>query len=85
MGAAFADPAVSDDVAVGGDPLGLIQRLELIRALEGAVVVRGLDPRDVGRPGDVPGHLGLLLWEMVGSELLAPVLLGRADIDEARR
>src|SRR5206468_5064900 len=85
VGAAFADTAVGDDVAVGGDPLGLVQSLELIRALEGAVIVRGLDPRDVRCSRDVPGHLGLLLWEMVRRELLAPVLLGRTDVDEAGR
>src|SRR3954452_2088620 len=80
---ALADPTVRDHLTVAGDALRLVERLQLVRRLERAVVVRGLDPRDVRRAGDVAGHLRLLLREVVGRQLLAPELLGRAHVDES--
>src|SRR5213592_672820 len=44
--AALADPAIRDHLAIRGDALGLVQRPQLVGALEGAVVVGRLDPRD---------------------------------------
>src|SRR3954468_4367314 len=85
VGRSLADPAVRDHLAVAGDALGLVQGPQLVGALEGAVVVRGLDPRDVRRSGDVARDLRLLLRKVVGRQLLATELLGRPDVDEARR
>src|SRR5512132_1546520 len=79
---ALADPAVRDDLAVAGDALALVQGPQLVRALERSVLVRRLGPRDVGRAGDVPRHLGLFLRKVVGSQLLAPELFRCADVDE---
>src|SRR5581483_10833978 len=67
----------------GRDPGALVQGPELVGRLERSVVVGRLYPRDVRRPRDVTGHLGLLLGEMVGRELLAAELLRRAHVDEA--
>ena len=65
-----------------GDALALVQLAELVGRFERPVVVGRLGPRDVRGAGDVPGDLGLLLRKMVGRQLLAPELLGRADVDE---
>src|SRR5207253_11447554 len=80
--APLPDPAVRDDVLVGGHPLLAVEGHELIRGLEGAVLVRRLAPGDVCGAGDVAGHLGLLLRKVVGGELLTPELLRGADVDE---
>src|SRR5215204_1302353 len=82
---ALADPTVRDDLPVAGDALALVQRLQLVRVLERPVLVRGFGPRDIGRTGDVPGYLGLLLRKVVGSQLLAPEFFGRAHVHEPCR
>ena len=46
MAAPLADPAVGDDVLVGGDALRLVQRGQLVAALERAVLADRLGPRD---------------------------------------
>src|SRR6476469_125434 len=82
VGRTLADAAVRDDLGVAADPGSLVERTQLVGRLEGTVVVGGLGPRDVCRAGDVARNLGLLLGEVVRRELLAAVLLGRADVDE---
>src|SRR5205085_1418605 len=76
VGGALADPAVRDDLAAGSGTGALVDRAELVRRLEGAVVVRRLGPGNVRRAGDVARNLRLLLRQVIRSELLAPVLLG---------
>src|SRR4029078_10811831 len=84
VGGALADPAVRDDLTVAGDALGVVQRLELVGGLEGAVVHRRLSPPDVRGAGDVARHLRLLLRKVDRCELLAAELLRRAHVDEPR-
>ena len=72
---ALADAAVGDDVLVRADALGLVQRPELIRALEGAVFADGLGPRDRGRARDVARPLGGLAHARRGDHLA--IELGR--------
>src|SRR5438093_12214819 len=81
---ALTDPAVGDDLLVGGHALALVQRLELIGRLERPILVRRLDPGDVRGAGDVAGNLRLLLRKAIGGQLLPPVLLRRANVDEGR-
>src|SRR5829696_1155822 len=83
VGAALADPAVGDHVLAGLDALGAVQlgQLAVAEELAGGAVDR-LGPGDVDRAGDVARPLGGLLGQVVGGELLAPVLLGRADVDQ---
>src|SRR4029453_4221366 len=61
MAGALADPAVSDDLPIGRHALTFVERPELVRRLERAVLVRRLHPRDVRGRWDVARHLGLLL------------------------
>jgi len=57
VGRALADPAVGDDVLVGRDPLGLVERGEVLGALERAVLLDRLGPRDRRGARDMPGTL----------------------------
>src|SRR5438445_5447567 len=84
MGRALTDAAVGDHLRVVRDAGALVKGGELVGRLEGAVLVGGLAPRHVGRPRHVAGHLGLLLGQVGGRHQLAPVLLGRAHVDELR-
>ena len=77
----LADPAVRDDVLVGRDALRLVERGEILGALEGAVLLDGLGPRDRGRARDVPGPLGGLAHPWRGDDL-AVEFGGRADVDQ---
>src|SRR5215211_1324633 len=83
MGRALADAAVGDHVLVGGHPLGAVELGQLVvgEELAGGAVDR-LGPGDVDRTGDVAGPLGGLLGQVVGGQLLAAELLGRADVDQ---
>src|SRR5579862_8734219 len=54
---ALANTAVSDHFAAGGDSLALIELLQLIGGLEGAVFIGGLRPGDVRRRRNMPGAL----------------------------
>ena len=76
------DPAVGDHLAVARDALGVVERLQLVGALEGAVVVGGLRPRDVRRAGDVARYLRLLLRKVVRGQLLTAELLRRPHVDD---
>ena len=78
---ALADAAVGDDRLVPTDARVRIELLELVGGAEGAVLGCCLAPRDVGGPGDVTGHLCLLLREVRRGEEVAAELLGRADVD----
>src|SRR3954451_7721096 len=79
---ALTDPAVGDGVLAEVDALVLVERLQLVVAAEGAVVVRGLAPRDVLRGRDVTGALRLLLREVCRCEELAGELVRRTHVDE---
>src|SRR5690606_40996976 len=57
MARALADPAVRDDRPVRRDPRAPVNGAELVRRLEGAILVADLPPRDVGRARDVPAAL----------------------------
>src|SRR5689334_4243982 len=78
---ALADAAVGDR-RLGGVQAGLVdvQGAQLVVALEGAVVVRGLAPRDVRGGRDVTRALRLLLREVRRREQLAAELVGAADV-----
>src|SRR5438067_372800 len=82
VGRALADAAVGDHVLVGGDAGALVEVLQVVSRLEGAVLVGRLAPGDVRGAGDVPGHLSLLLRQVGRRHQLAAILLGRADVDE---
>src|SRR5215472_2053266 len=73
---ALADTAVGDDLAVVRDALAAIDLTELVRALEGAVLVDRGRPGDVHRGRDVAAPLGALLRQVLGGQQLAGVLLG---------
>src|SRR5215207_10452935 len=82
---ALADAAVGDGrLAVVVALLG-VERLELLVALEGAVLVGRLAPRDVLGGRDVAALLRLLLRQVRGGEDLAGELVGRADVDQVLR
>src|SRR5215211_1239171 len=83
VGAALADPAVGDHVLARLHPLGAVELGQLVvgEELAGGAVDR-LGPGDVDRARDVTRPLGGLLGQVVGGELLAPVLLGRSDVDQ---
>src|ERR687897_24703 len=82
VGRPLADAAIGDHASVGNDALALVEGVELVRRPEGAVIVGSPAPGDVHRTGNVARHLSLLLGQMLGRETLAPILLGRADVDE---
>ena len=73
---ALADPAVGDDVLVGGHALGLVQGRQLVGRLERAVLAHGLGPRDRRGARDVAGPLGGLAHAGRRDDLA--VELGRA-------
>src|SRR5581483_7113450 len=80
----LADAAVRDDLAVRRDALPAVDLLQLVVALERAVL--GVDrgaPRDADGSRDVAAALGALLRQVLRCEQLARVLLRRADVDEA--
>src|SRR5919106_1724620 len=81
----LTDPAVRDDLAALGYALLLVERSKVVGRLERPVVVGRLPPRDVPRARDMARHLSLLLGKVVGSQLLAPVLLRGPNVDEHRR
>src|SRR5680860_37544 len=58
---ALPDPAVGDDVLISSEALVGVERLQLVDRFERPVGLRRGSPRDVARPGDVPGALGALL------------------------
>src|SRR4051794_11733772 len=60
----LADPAVGNRVLAEVDALVLVELLQLVVTAEGAVVVRGLRPRDVLRGRHMAGTLRLLLRKM---------------------
>src|SRR3979409_431039 len=65
VGAALADAAVGDDLAVGCDSLPLVKRPQLGVGQKGTGLrVDGLGPWDVLGAWDVAGLLGLLLREV---------------------
>src|SRR6266542_7137375 len=53
VGRALADPAIGDDVLVGGHALRRVEVAQLLGGLEPAVLANRLGPRDRGGPGDV--------------------------------
>src|SRR2546423_4270362 len=79
----FADAAVRDHRPVACDPLRGIERSQFVEALERAIVVAVLAPRDALRAGDVAAPLAGLgqSWRR---EDLAGELLRAADVDERR-
>src|ERR1700712_134978 len=78
---ALADPAVGDRrLALVVALLG-VQRLELLVALERAVLIGRLAPRDVLRGRDVAALLRLLLRQVRRREDLPGELVGRAGVD----
>src|SRR6266568_830109 len=80
---ALADAAVGDHVVTGVEAeLALVQRAELVDALEGAVVVGRLLPGDIARPRDVATADRALLRVVGHVQQLARVLLGRADVHQ---
>src|ERR1700722_2650548 len=80
---ALADPAVRDGVLAEVDPgLVLVQGGEVAVGLEGAVLVRGLGPRNVLRGRDVAAALRLLLRQVGRGEQLAGELVGRTHVDQ---
>src|SRR5437867_1092909 len=82
--AALADAAVGDGLRAAREPLALVDRLQLVRALEAPVLGDGRRPGHVLRAGDVTAALGALLWKVLRRQQLARVLLRRADIDDLR-
>src|SRR2546430_13428309 len=60
VGRPLADPAVCDDLLIRRHAFRLVERLQLLRRLERPVLVDGLGPGDVLRPGDVAATLGML-------------------------
>src|SRR6266699_1000427 len=78
----LADPAVGDDLLVRRHALRLVERLQLLRRLERPVLVYGLGPGDVLRPGDVPAALRVLRRVFGRREDLARELLRPAHVDE---
>jgi len=80
---ALADAAVGDHFLVRNDTLAAVDVLQLIDALEGAVL--GVDrgrPRDAGRGRDVAAALRAFLRQVFRGEQLTRILLGRADVDQ---
>src|SRR5690242_17294180 len=64
----LADAAVGDGVLAVVEPFVAVELGELVVGLEGAVLVRGLRPRDVQRGRDVAATLALLLRQVRGRE-----------------
>ena len=84
MRGALADAAVSDDLFVGGDALVAVDRLQLLDALEAAVLrVDSGAPRDTDRRRDVAAALRALLRKVLRREQLTRVLLGLAHVHQA--
>src|SRR3990172_11617140 len=79
---ALADPAIGNDVLVRADAPPLVELLQIIRALEGPVLLHRLAPWDVRRAGDVPAALGPFLREVLGGKDLSRELFRGADVYE---
>src|SRR5258708_18917445 len=80
--AALADPAIRDGLLRAVEALGPVDRAELIRGFEPAVLGDRGRPRDVRRPLDVAGTLRAFLREVLRGDELAAELLGVAHVDE---
>ena len=81
MGAALADAAVGDDFVFAGNALGLVEFLQLVERLEGAIFVRSLSPGDIRGLGNMAGALGGFGHARRGDDLAGELIDG-ANIDE---
>jgi len=80
--AALANAAVGDDFAVAADALGGVELLQRVAALEGAVLVDGLRPRDIGRAGNVSAALCAFVRVLGRRRDLTLELGRRSNVDE---
>src|SRR6266851_7133417 len=81
MGAALADAAVGDNFVFAGDALGLVEFLEVVVGLEGAVFIGRLCPGNVRGLGNVAGALGSFGHAGRGDDLASEFVNG-ANVDE---
>src|SRR5207302_418651 len=79
----LADAAVRDHRTIGGHALRGVQRLQLVEALERAVLVAVLSPRNALRAGNVAAALARL-GQSGRRQNLTGELLRAAHIDERR-
>src|SRR4029453_16577383 len=85
MRAALADAAVRGHVLVGRHTLVAVELLQLVRALESAVVAHGRGPRNGLRSRDVPASLRTFLLVAGRRDQIAGELLRAAHVDERAR
>src|SRR5947207_11867696 len=80
----LADAAIRDDRLIAGDSLRAVERSQLVKALERAVVVAVLAPRNALGAGNVAAALAGF-GQSGRRQDLAGEFLRAADIDERRR
>src|SRR5437016_7522105 len=78
----LADPAVGDDLLVRRHALRLVKGPQLLRRLEGPVLVHGLPPRDVLRARDVPAALRMFRRIFRRGQDLPAEFLWRSHVDQ---
>src|SRR5467141_1294198 len=82
VGRPLPDPAVRDDLLVRSDALVFVQGLEILSRLERAVLVHGLGPGNVLRPGNVPASLRVFRRIFRRRKDLSREFLRRSHVDE---
>src|SRR6267378_8398313 len=82
VGRPLPDPAVCDDLLVRRDAFAFVEGLEILSRLERAVLVDGLGPGNVLRPGNVPASLRVLRRIFRRREDLSREFLRRSHVDE---
>src|SRR6185295_10681501 len=80
----LADAAIGDRFRSAAQPFALIDRLQLICALEASIRGDRRRPWHVLRTGDVTAALRALLWKRLGREQLAREFLRRSHVDDLR-
>ncbi len=81
MRATLADAAVGDDFVFAGNALGLVEFLQVVEGLEGAIFVRSLSPGDIRGLGNMAGALGGFGHAWRGDDLACELIDG-ANVDE---